>query len=50
MAKKHIREKLGMTVEQQKRAFQFFELMGYFNQHEKFPKIYIRSTKLKGGC
>lgn len=50
MAKKHIREKLGMTIEQQKRAFQFFELMGYFNQHEKFPKIYIRSTKLKGGC
>lgn len=50
MAKKHIREKLGMTAEQQKRAFQFFELMGYFNQHEKFPKLYIRSKKLKGGC
>ena len=50
MAKKNNMENLGMTVDQQKRAFQFFELMGYFNQHDKFPKIYIRSKKLKGGC
>ena len=49
-AKKFIIEKTNMTVDQQKRAFQFFELMGYFNQHDKFPKIYIRSKKLKGGC
>ena len=39
-----------MSVDEQKRALHFFEIMGYFNSHEKFPKIYIRSKKLKGGC
>ena len=49
-SKKFIKEKTNMSVDEQKRAFQFFELMGYFNQHVKFPKLYIRSKKLKGGC
>lgn len=48
--KKLIKEKTNMSLNEQKRAFQFFELMGYFNKHDKFPKIYIRSKKLKGGC
>lgn len=39
-----------MNFDEQKRAFHFFEIMGYFNAHDKFPKIYIRSKKLKGGC
>ena len=49
-SKRELREKTGLNGEEQKRAFQFFERMGYFNAHEKFPKIYIRSKKLKGGC
>ena len=40
-AKKLIKEKTDMTVDQQKRAFQFFELMGYFNQHDKLSLIHI---------
>lgn len=47
---KLIKEKTDMNFDEQKRAFHFFEIMGYFNAHEKFPKIYIRSKKLKGGC
>lgn len=50
LAQKIFKEKIGLSKEEQKKAFQFFERMGYFNQHEKLPKFYIRSTKLKGGC
>lgn len=48
--KRKITKKTSMTVDEQKRAFHFFEIMGYFNKNETFPKIYIRSKKLKGGC
>lgn len=50
ISKKIIKEKTGMSIDEQKRALHFFEIMGYFNSHEKFPKIYTRSKKLKGGC
>lgn len=45
-----IKEKTKMSFDEQKRAFHLFEIMGYFNSNNKFPKIYIRSKKLKGGC
>lgn len=47
---KKLKEETGLCKDDQKKALQFFERMGYFNPHEKFKKIYIRSSKLKGGC
>lgn len=47
---KLIKEKTGLCKDDQIRAFQFFERMGYMNQHSDLKKVYIRSSKLKGGC
>lgn len=50
ISKKLIEQKTSLTLEEQKKAIHFFEIMGYFNSNKTFPKIYIRSKKLKGGC